>query len=89
MKRVCVCADVVSFDLLHLVGVVSFTSAIIRYVANVGDSTGVLAKKTGNTRKAYGWEQITQLHRLSDEDERRKCGTIPHHLATATKTSKG
>ena len=43
---------------------------IARYIANVGDSTAILAKKTSG--KAYGWEQITRLHRLSDEDERLK-----------------
>ena len=40
----------------------------------MGDSTAILAKKTSG--KAYGWEQITRLHRLSDEDERLK-GQIP------------
>lgn len=50
----------------------AFVKKNVLYVANVGDSTGILAKKTGNTRKAYGWEQITRLHRLSDEDERQR-----------------
>mmetsp|Transcript_73763 Transcript_73763/g.149187 ORF Transcript_73763/g.149187 Transcript_73763/m.149187 type:complete len:339 (-) Transcript_73763:129-1145(-) len=48
----------------------AFVKKSVLYIANVGDSTAILAKKTSG--KAYGWEQITRLHRLSDEDERQR-----------------
>ena len=33
----------------------------------MGDSSCVVAKRNG---KAWSWEQLTRLHRLSDDDER-------------------
>eukprot|EP00438_Fugacium_kawagutii_P001018 Skav231348 [mRNA] locus=scaffold1905:49856:51867:+ [translate_table: standard] len=61
----------------------AFVRKNVLYVANVGDSTAILAKKSpaATGKASYGYEQITRLHRLSDDEERKRLdGDLPQRL---------
>ncbi|CAK9114168.1 unnamed protein product [Durusdinium trenchii] len=49
----------------------AFVRKNVVYIANVGDSTGILARKAV-AGKVFTWEQLTRVHRLSDDEEKQR-----------------